>query len=71
MKNGGKNIILVSELTHHRRYGVQEWPLAISLCQVTSHSRELNCLLGIAAIYRVSKPRCSGFGEWSFSFASK
>ncbi len=36
-----------------------------------SHSRESKCILGIAAICEVSKPRCSVFGELSFSFASK
>ncbi len=43
----------------------------IGLCQATSHSGESKCILGIAAICEVSKPRCSVFGEWSFSFASK
>ncbi len=36
------------------------------LCQVTSHSRESKCILGIAAICKVSKPRCSVVGELSF-----
>ncbi len=43
----------------------------IGLCQVTSHSRESKCMLGIAAICKVSKPRCSVVGELSFSFALK
>ncbi len=46
-------------------------PVTIGLCQVTSHSRESKYILGIAAICKVSKPRCSVFGELSFSFASK
>ncbi len=44
---------------------------SISLCQVTSHSRESKCILGIATICRVSKTRCSVVGELTFSFASK
>ncbi len=36
-----------------------------------SHSRESKCILGIAAICKVSKPRCSVVGELSFSFALK
>ncbi len=44
---------------------------AIGLCQVTSHSRESKCILGIAGICKVSKPRFSVVGELSFSFSSK
>ncbi len=44
---------------------------SIGLCQVTSHSRESKCILGIAAICKVSKLRCSVVGELSFSFSLK
>ncbi len=45
--------------------------MTIGLYQVTSHSRESKCILGIAAICKVSKPRSSVVGELSFSFALK
>ncbi len=45
--------------------------ITIGLCQVMSHSRESKCILGVAAICKVSKPRCSVVGELSVSFALK
>ncbi len=52
-------------------YTLHDFSNPIGLCQVTSHSRESKCILGIAAICKVSKQGCSVAGELSFSFALK